>query len=216
MAEVDLPCPLVEADWTENSLLEIKAKPRTAVVRGEEIATVDACRLGHFLHAPVDCTIVEWLVPPLGRVDVGQPLVRVESGVPLAGGTIPTVEGGPLPASIGEPKTLRVRSVCQTASGGSYFVDFQIDLAGAMNGWWILEGPLMSGADLSYWKDVWPALVEGFRTGLARGGGGLCFPWVHGRIHDFRYHPVDFKPAKYKQALIRAIEEWAESLAPPP
>jgi hypothetical protein len=214
--EVDLPCPLIQAEWTDNSLFEIKAPPRTAVARGAEIGSVDACHFAGFVYAPVECKIVEWLVPLLGRVDVGRPLVRIECEVPLAAGVIHPRAGGPLPADVGEARTLRVRTVSQAASGGSYFVDFQIDVEGAANGWWILEGPLMSGQDLVYWKDVWPALVEGFRTGLATGTGDRCYPWVHGRIHDFKYHPIDFKPAKYRQALIKALGEWAASLPPAP
>jgi len=99
--------------------------------------------------------------------------------------------------------TFNVSEVCQTASGGSYFVKYQARVP---------EEPHLKAV---YIKSTVPAdadneLLQSGQQAMARGTAKALSAMGQGfdlTVTDFVVHPIDFKPSKVEQFTQQAVTE---------
>ena len=100
---------------------------------------------------------------------------------------------------------IAVKDICQTASGGSYYVKFraEFDLLDSTGVTVSVASSYPDGVDQNDINDAANAIRDGFDAVLGDRGMGASVV-----VHDLGIHIVDFKIYKFRQATERFLRDY--------
>ena len=102
---------------------------------------------------------------------------------------------------------IAVKDICQTASGGSYYVKFRAEFD-------LLDSPGVTVTVVSFYPngtsddditEAADAIRDGFDAVLEECGRGADV-----KVHDLGIHAVDFKIHKFRQATERFLRDYLD------